>query len=89
MAGATQLVAEDINQLTGRGIPIIGELAKPFGVSDSEVKNSSSPARSASRPSSWRSSTAIAVEPKWEDRTGDNGCFHYGLHGFTEDIPVF
>ena len=38
MAGATQLVAEDINQLTGRGIPIIGELAKPFGVSDSEVK---------------------------------------------------
>ena len=29
---------EDINQLTGRGIPIIGELAKQFGVGDSEVK---------------------------------------------------
>jgi tape measure domain-containing protein len=33
-----RLFAEDINQPTGRGIPIIGELAKPFGVSDSEVK---------------------------------------------------
>ncbi|MCP5535381.1 MAG: hypothetical protein H7A51_04005 [Akkermansiaceae bacterium] len=27
-----------MNQLTGRGIPIIGELAKQFGVSDSQVK---------------------------------------------------
>jgi tape measure domain-containing protein len=34
-----RLFAEDINQLTGRGIPIIQELAKQFGVSDSEVKN--------------------------------------------------
>ena len=33
-----RLFAEDINQLTGRGVPIIGELAKQFGVSDSEVK---------------------------------------------------
>jgi tape measure domain-containing protein len=33
-----RLFAEDINQLTGRGIPIIEELAKQFGVSDSEVK---------------------------------------------------
>ena len=33
-----RLLAEDINQLTGRGIPIIQELAKQFGVSDSEVK---------------------------------------------------
>ena len=33
-----RLFAEDINQLTGRGIPIIGELAKQFGVSQSEVK---------------------------------------------------
>jgi tape measure domain-containing protein len=33
-----RLFAEDINQLTGRGIPIIGQLAKQFGVSDSEVK---------------------------------------------------
>ncbi len=33
-----RLMAEDINQLTGRGIPIIGELAKQFGVAESEVK---------------------------------------------------
>jgi hypothetical protein len=32
------LFAEDINQLTGRGIPIIQELARQFGVSDSQVK---------------------------------------------------
>lgn len=34
-----RLMAEDINQLTGRGIPIIQELAKQFGVAESEVKN--------------------------------------------------
>ena len=33
-----RLFAEDINQLTGRGIPVIQELAKQFGVSDSQVK---------------------------------------------------
>lgn len=33
-----RLFGEDINQLTGRGIPIIGALAKEFGVSESEVK---------------------------------------------------
>jgi tape measure domain-containing protein len=33
-----RLFGEDINQLTGRGIPIIQELAKQFGVSDSQVK---------------------------------------------------
>ena len=33
-----RLFSEDINQLTGRGIPIIGELAKQFGISDSQVK---------------------------------------------------
>lgn len=33
-----RLFSEDINQLTGRGIPIIQELAKQFGVTDSEVK---------------------------------------------------
>lgn len=34
-----RLFMEDINQLTGRGIPIIGELAKQFGVAESEVRN--------------------------------------------------
>ncbi len=33
-----RLFMEDINQLTGRGIPIIQELAKQFGVSESEVR---------------------------------------------------
>ena len=34
-----RLFSEDINQLTGRGIPIIAELAKQFNVAESEVKN--------------------------------------------------
>ena len=33
-----RLFAEDINQLTGRGIPIIQELAKQFNITDGEVK---------------------------------------------------
>lgn len=33
-----RLFAEDINQFTGRGIPIIGELAKQFGVAETEVR---------------------------------------------------
>lgn len=33
-----RLFGEDINQLTGRGIPVITELAKIFGVAESEVK---------------------------------------------------
>lgn len=33
-----RLFAEDINQLTGRGIPIIQALAKNLGVADSQVK---------------------------------------------------
>jgi len=35
---AGTLYAEDVNQLTERGIPIIAELAKQFGVAESEVK---------------------------------------------------
>jgi tape measure domain-containing protein len=33
-----RLFAEDINQLTGRGIPIIGQLARQFGVNESQIK---------------------------------------------------
>jgi tape measure domain-containing protein len=36
---AGTLFSEDINQLTGRGIPIIAALAKQMGVAESEVKN--------------------------------------------------
>lgn len=34
-----RLFAEDLNQFTGRGIPIIGELAEIMGVAESEVRN--------------------------------------------------
>jgi tape measure domain-containing protein len=34
-----RLFAEDINQLTGRGIPIIQELAKQFRIAESQVKS--------------------------------------------------
>ena len=33
-----RLFAEDVNQLTGRGVPVIGELAKQFGVNESQVR---------------------------------------------------
>lgn len=33
-----RLYTQDLNQFTGRGIPMIQELAKQFGVADSEVK---------------------------------------------------
>ncbi len=33
-----RLFGEDINQLTGRGIPVIQEFAKQFGVAESEVR---------------------------------------------------
>lgn len=33
-----RLFAEDVNQLTGRGIPVIQEFAKQFGVTESEVR---------------------------------------------------
>ena len=33
-----RMFAEDINQLTGRGVPVIGELAKQFGVNESQVR---------------------------------------------------
>jgi len=35
---AGRLMAEDVNQLVGRGIPVISEFAKMFGVAESEVK---------------------------------------------------
>lgn len=34
-----RLFGEDINQLTGRGVPIVSALAKEFGVAESEVKS--------------------------------------------------
>jgi tape measure domain-containing protein len=37
-----RLFAEDINQLTGRGIPVLQEFAKQLGVTDAEVKKMAS-----------------------------------------------
>lgn len=37
-----RLFAEDINQLTGRGIPVIQEFARQLGVTDAEVKQMAS-----------------------------------------------
>ena len=34
-----RLFAKDINELTGRGIPVIGELAKQFGVAENKVQD--------------------------------------------------
>lgn len=34
-----RLYTQDLNQFSGRGIPMIGELAKQFGVAESEVRN--------------------------------------------------
>ena len=34
-----QLYTQDLNQFTGRGIPMIRELAKEFGVAESEIKS--------------------------------------------------
>lgn len=33
-----RLYTQDLNQFTGRGIPMIGELAKQFGVAESEIR---------------------------------------------------
>lgn len=60
------LFMEDINQLTGRGIPIIQELAKQFGVAESEVKN-------------LVSSGAVSFDNLQEalvSLTGEGGKFH-------------
>lgn len=40
-----RLFAEDINQLTGRGIPVIQEFARQLGVTDAEVKQMASDGR--------------------------------------------
>ncbi|MEI7955261.1 MAG: tape measure protein [Verrucomicrobiota bacterium] len=61
-----RLFAEDVNQLTGRGIPIIGELAKQFGISESGVRK-------------LVESGAVGfpqIEKAFADMTGQGGKFH-------------
>lgn len=59
------LFAEDINQLTGRGIPIIQEFAKVLGVSESEVKKLASEGKV----------TFSALEQGFKNLTGAGGKF--------------
>jgi tape measure domain-containing protein len=60
-----RLMMEDINQLTGRGIPIIGELAKQFGVAESEVRNLVSTGKVGFKN----------LEQAFADLTGEGGKF--------------
>ncbi len=59
------LFAEDINQLTGRGIPVIGEFAKILGVSEGEVKKLASEGKV----------TFPMLEQAFKNLTGEGGRF--------------
>lgn len=60
------LFAEDINQLQGRGIPIIQEFAKQLGVGEMEVKKLASEGRI----------TFPMLEKAFQDLTSAGGDFH-------------
>jgi len=60
------LFAEDINQLTGRGIPVIQEFARQLGVSDGEVKNLAADGKI----------TFGMLENAFRSLTGQGGKFH-------------
>lgn len=60
------LFAEDINQLTGRGIPVIQELAKQFGVSEAGVKDLVASGKVG----------FPALEKAFASLTGEGGKFH-------------
>lgn len=63
---AGTLFSEDINQLTGRGIPVIQEFAKQLGVSESEVKAMAAAGKI----------TFPMLEKAFGDLTSDGGKFH-------------
>lgn len=69
-----RLFAEDINQLTGRGIPIIEELAKQFGVSTEEVKKLVSEGRVG----------FAQLEEAFADMTSQGGLFENGMAKLSE-----
>lgn len=60
-----QLFAEDINQLTGRGIPVIQEFARILGRSESEIKKLASEGKI----------TFPLLEAAFKKLTGDGGKF--------------
>lgn len=59
------LMAEDVNQLTGRGIPVIQEFAKQLGVSESKVKEMTSKGQISFKN----------LEKAFSDMTGPGGQF--------------
>lgn len=63
---AGTLYAEDINQLVGRGIPVIQEFAKQLGVSESEVKKMASEGKIS----------FSMLDQAFSDLTGEGGKFH-------------
>jgi tape measure domain-containing protein len=60
-----RLFGEDINQLTGRGIPIVTALATQFGVAESEIKKMVSEGKVG----------FPELERAFKDMTGDGGKF--------------
>lgn len=71
---AGTLFAEDINQLTGRGIPIIQEFAKQFGVTEGEVKKLASEGKI----------TSANLAQAFESMTGAGGDFSGGMEALSQ-----
>ena len=71
---AGTLFAEDINQLVGRGIPVIQEFAKQFNVSESEVKGLASQGKI----------TADNLARAFQSMTSEGGQFADGMAQLSE-----
>jgi len=69
-----RLFAVDINQLTGRGIPIIQELAHQFGVTDAEVKKLVSDGQVG----------FAQLQQAFADMTSEGGKFAGGMERLSE-----
>ena len=67
-----RLFGEDINQLTGRGIPVVGELAKNLGVAESQIKKMVSEGKIG----------FPELQQAFETMTGEGGKFH----GMMEEL---
>ena len=74
---AGRLFAEDINQLTGRGIPIIQELAKQFNVSEGEVKGLVESGKVG----------FPELEKAFSSMTGEGGKFHDMMKAQSATLP--
>lgn len=71
-----RLFMEDINQLTGRGIPIIQELAKQFGVAESEVRNLVSAGKVSAKN----------LTRAFQDLTSGAGAFAGGMSDLSDTV---